>query len=180
MDGDPDAAYGYLRKAFSEPAGGPLADLASVMGTVMDVRPARVEMTYDDQAAAGGQAWSVRVEPAPDGDGAQRPAGPIFEGGGDLLAFDQGDGPGDAPDVEGRGVDDATTERRIPMTLSNTALHKELAAVGAVTALTATRFRVMLPDLPGGLVDASDRSAMSGAFSYPRQGRREDPDAGPA
>jgi hypothetical protein len=178
--GDRDTAYGYLRKAFSDPAGGPLADLSSVMGTVMDVLPARVEMTYDDQAAAGGEAWSVRVELASGADGAEPPPGPVFEGGGDLLAFDQGDGPGDAPVVEGRGVDDPTTEQRIPMTLSNTALHKELAAVGAVTALTATRFRVLLPDLPGGLVDTTDRSAMSGAFSYPRQGRGDGESAGNA
>lgn len=169
--GDRDAAYGYLREAFSDPASGPLADLASVTGTVIDVLPGRIEMTYDDRAAAGGQAWSIRVELIPDGNGAQHPPGPVFEGGGDLLAFDQGDGSGDAPVVEGRGVDDPTTEQRIPMTLSNTALHKELAAVGAVTALTATRFRVLLPDLPGGLADRTDRSAMSGAFSYPRQGR---------
>ncbi|MFD2091477.1 DUF1326 domain-containing protein [Blastococcus deserti] len=169
--GDRDTAYGYLRKAFSEPAGGPLADLASVTGTVLDVLPAHVEVTYDDRAAAGGKAWSIRVELAPDGYGAQHAPGPVFEGGGDLLAFDQGDASDDAPVVGGRGVDDPGTEQRIPMTLSNTALHKELAAVGPVTALTATRFRVLLPALPGGLVDARDRSAMSGAFSYPRQGR---------
>ena len=151
---DRDRVRATLERVFSEPAGGPLADLASVMGTVHEVSPARIEISSADGRASVGEAWSVRVAATQDDAGAGPGADPAVEARGELLAFDQ---------------DDRSSGQLRPMTLENTALDKELAVVGPVTALRATRFRVLLAALPEGSTETTGRSGMTGRFSYPRR-----------
>ncbi|SFO78603.1 hypothetical protein SAMN05660464_1182 [Geodermatophilus dictyosporus] len=155
-------AYDALARAFGAPEG-PLADLAEVMGAVLSVSPAAIRVeSGEGRDEAGG--WRIRVHEKQQVDGARHPTEattsdiPAFEADGADLAFDRPDGAGDGVAAAAGGE---------PLTLNRTALHRELAAVGSVTAMTATRFRLNLPVLPGGYADATRRSAMRGRFAYP-------------
>ena len=160
-------AYDALARAFGAPRG-PLADLSEVMGAVLSVSPAEIVVEREEGREKNG-SWCIRVCEKRRADGARHPTEfttsdtPSFEADGTHLVFDPPDGGG-----ADRGGDGAAAQTGgEPLTLNRTALHQELAAVGSVTAMTATRFRLNLPALPGGYVDATRRSAMRGRFAYP-------------
>lgn len=160
-------AYDALERAFGAPRG-PLADLLEVMGAVLSVSPAEIQVECEEGRERDG-SWRIRVCERRKADGARHPTEfttsdtPAFEADGTDLVFDPPDGGG-----TGRGGDGhAAAAGGEPLTLNRTALHRELAAVGSVTAMTATRFRLNLPALPGGYADDTRRSAMRGRFAYP-------------
>ena len=159
-------AYDALARAFGAPRG-PLADLSEVMGAVLSVSPAKIDIKGVEGREKDG-SWCIRVCEKREADGARHPTEftssdtPSFEADGKDLVFDPPDGGGTARGGEGK----AAPAGGEPLTLNRTALHKELAAVGSVTAMTATRFRLHLPTLPGGYADATRRSAMRGRFAY--------------
>jgi len=87
----------------------------------------------------------------------------------------------DAVDVGGKPK--TFNERPDPMTLRDTALSTEFGmGTGAVTAHRSDHLQVAVAALPGGYIDVTGRSGMTGAFSYefadamPRQQRENDVD----
>jgi hypothetical protein len=53
-----------------------------------------------------------------------------------------------------------------PLSLDHTALHAELQIQGAAVAQRGERLSLAVPALPGGYVEVTVRSGMSGAFAY--------------
>jgi hypothetical protein len=138
-DGASDAQLAVLASAFSGDVEGPLGELTDVSGTVLLHERARIEVT------AFGMGQEVTVRPVPTG-------------------------PGDEP----AHLVQVSAEPRVfggesrPLTLHNTALHKELQVPdnGAVTAHLGEQFSVHVPVLPGGFTDLKGRSGMTGRFRY--------------
>ncbi|GAA2486608.1 DUF1326 domain-containing protein [Winogradskya humida] len=130
-----DEQFALLTEAFSGRLDGPLADLADVSGAVLTTARARIEVTAD---AAG---WHIYV------------------------------GLPQKPAVTGTGLVEVTGSAAFfldedePLTLTNTALGKELGS-GAVVAHRTDALAVRVPALPGAYLDVRGRSAMRGRFQY--------------
>jgi Protein of unknown function (DUF1326) len=138
-DGATDEQFTLLTAAFSGALGGPLNALATVTGAVLQREKATIEVV------AVGMGWKITVRPVPPG------PGPVPE---HLVRVS----------AEPRSFDD----RGRPLTLHDTALHKELQVPdnGAVTAHLGEDFSVHVPVLPGGFTDLKGRSGMTGKFRY--------------
>ncbi len=75
-------------------------------------------------------------------------------------------GSGAARLVSAGGKPKLFDSRADPLTLANTALDSELRIRGTVTAQVAESISVAVPALPGGYIDVTARSGMTGAFRY--------------
>lgn len=93
----------------------------------------------------------------------------------EIIVTDDGDGwsvrvrpePGAAETVSASGTAELFDDAAAPMTLSSSALAAEFGMGDrAATSQTSDIFRVGIAALPGGYVDVTGRSGMTGAFSY--------------
>jgi hypothetical protein len=136
-----DEQFELLAAAFSGELDGPLADLADVSGAVLLKARARIEVTAD---TAG---WH------------------IFAGvpGRDPVAG--------AGRVEVTGSAAVFADEEEPLTLTGTALNKELSVTGNVVAHRTDQLAVRVPELSGAYLDVKGRSAMRGKFQYAFTGR---------
>ena len=76
-------------------------------------------------------------------------------------------GSGPSPAVHAHGVPLSFDKSVRPMTLDQTALHKELHIQGSATAQRTRELKLVVPELGGsGYLDVSARSGMSGTFHY--------------
>lgn len=128
--------YAALVEAFSGKAGGTMAELAEVSGRVVHSLQATVEVS---QVRGGG--WTIRVSPDEEG------AAALI----DVIST-----PAVFPPEPG------------PLTLHRTALDHELGVKDgtSVEAHTATSLKLNVASLPGGYLDVTGRSGMTGEFLY--------------
>ena len=142
-EGATDEQFRLLGEAFSGALDGPLADLAGVSGAVLVKARARIEISAD---TAG---WHIVVG---------------------LPGTPPGTGTGL---VEVTGSASVFADEREPLTLTHTALDRELSVGGdgSVVAHRTDRLAVRVPVLPGAYLDVRGRSAMRGRFRYALAGR---------
>ncbi|MEZ5412245.1 MAG: DUF1326 domain-containing protein [Acidimicrobiales bacterium] len=140
--------YAALVEAFSGRAGGTMAELAEVSGRVLHSFQAAIEL---NQAANGG--WVIKVRAGHDGAAA---------------LVDVVSEPAVFPPEPG------------PLALHRTALDHELGvkAGTVVEAHTATNLNLNVASLPGGYLEVTGRSGMTGEFLYRHEGVDDELKAG--
>lgn len=153
--GEDEDLVGLLGRAFSGEAEGPLADLAAVSGTVVDVRRAHISPL---PAGAGKGRWSVDVVLC------IRPDTPTHTKDEDEnQQVIHADGRPEVFDEEPRRKAKLRVE---PLTLDHTALSYELRAANKVVAQSGEHLSFRVGALPGGHLEVTGRSGMRGTFRY--------------
>jgi Protein of unknown function (DUF1326) len=141
-DGADDAAFDKLGAAFAgrqtEAAGGNASAVPGPLGELSEVTGTVVAPPQREKItiARTGNSWRVRV------------------GEDDASATVVADGRELSFDTSG------------PLSLDHTALHAELQIQGEAVAQRSERLSLAVPALPGGYVEVTARSGMSGAFAY--------------
>lgn len=161
-NGRPADLVGLLGQAFSgKSQEGPLADLATVSGTVTDIQRAHITFESGAKPKDGWKATVVKclhrdVEAHGQEDTEQQM---VVEADGRPEVFDEQQRRNAGLPVE-------------PLTLENTALSYELRSTGSVQAQQGGRLAVNVGGLPGGSLEVTGRSGMRGTFEYqhPRVG----------
>ncbi|WP_305784530.1 DUF1326 domain-containing protein [Symbioplanes lichenis] len=138
--------FQLLTAAFGGRLDGPLADLAGVSGAVVVTAPARIRIGAD---ATG---WHIFVGVPVPTDGLDVPGTGL---------------------VEVTGTPSVFTDEEEPLTLTGTALNRELGVPGKgeVVAHRTESLAVRVPALSGAYLDVKGRSAMRGKFRYAFAGR---------
>lgn len=157
---DPRGLVSLLGRAFAGELEGPLADLAAVSGTVVEVERAHISPLPSTAGTTG--SWSVEVvrclQPGRRGHQKDR---------GEQQRVIQADG---RPEVF-----DETSRRNAalpagPLTLEHTALSYELRAREKVVAQAGDHLAIRVGALPGGNLEVTGRSGMRGTFEYRHAG----------
>lgn len=145
-----------LGQAFAGTVGGPLADLAGVSGTVVDVQPAHISPLPKATGAKDG--WSVEVVACarPDDKWNHRDQD-------EQHRVVQADGRPEVFDEKARRKANLSVE---PLTLEHTALSYELRTPDKVVVQAGEHLVVDVGALPGGSLEVTGRSGMRGAFAY--------------
>ncbi len=138
-----EMCHDRLAAAFSGKSGGDLTALSKLLGTIISVHPATIRTDYDaDKTNAKKGAKGDKFEVS--------------------IAF----GAKDTPFAIAKGEAKYLDKQKEPMTVENSALHKELGIRGIVEVQQMETLAVDVSPLPIGPYQFPGRSGMRGRFHY--------------